>query len=227
MLFSNRGLIVGAPIVLVGLVAAAWLAISGSAASRRHAVVALAVTVPYLVLCGLVGFSTLEYPGPRYLIPALPFFAAPLAAAWDRLWRPAVLFGLFGAVVSLPAATTFILLGIKQPPFPELFRRVGAHEFLPTLWSMAFGRVGVVLYVASVAACVALLLASLRRAGALATEAESNRHDPWPADKVEKSPASSTRCGEQPAVGTAGRADPFDRGGTLRGRRHRATGLAL
>jgi len=179
VLFGNRGLIVGAPIVLVGLVGAGWLAMSGSGAARRHALVALAVVVPYLVLCaGWSGFPTLEYPGPRYLIPAIPFFAAPLAAAWDRLWRPAVLFGAFGALVAVPAATTFILLGIGQPPFPELLRRVGDREFLPTLWSMAFGRGGVLLYAASVVGCGALVAVRVRRAPGPAAGPESDDGEP-------------------------------------------------
>ena len=95
VLFGNRGLVVGAPIALVGIGAATYLAISGTGAARRHAIVALAIAVPYLVLCaGWSGLPLLEEPGPRYLIPALPFLAAPLAATWDRIWRPMLLAGL-------------------------------------------------------------------------------------------------------------------------------------
>ena len=156
VVFGNRGLIVGAPIAIVGVVAAVWLAISGSGPVRRHAIVGLAVVVPYLVLCaGWSGLPLLEEPGPRYLIPALPFLVVPLAATWDRLWRPMLIAGALGALVSIPTASTFILLRIKQPPFPELFNRVRAHQFLPTLWSMAFGRFGVVLYALSVVLAVA------------------------------------------------------------------------
>jgi hypothetical protein len=158
VVFGNRGLIVGAPIAIVGLVAAGWLAISGSGTVRRHAIVALAVAVPYLVLCaGWSGLPLLEEPGPRYLIPALPFLVVPLAATWDRLWRPMLIAGLAGAIVSVPASTTFILLRIKQPPFPELLNRVRAHEFLPTLWSMAFGRFGIFLYALSVVIVIACI----------------------------------------------------------------------
>jgi hypothetical protein len=166
VLFGNRGLVVGAPIALVGLAAATWLAISGAGAARRHAIVALAVAVPYLALCaGWSGLPLLEEPGPRYLIPALPFLAAPLAATWDRLWRPMLLAGLLGALVSIPATTTFILLRIKQPPFPELLHRVGNHAFLPTLWSMAFGTVGIVLYALSVLVVVAWFARTWQSAG--------------------------------------------------------------
>ena len=112
--------------------------------ARRHAIVALAVVVPYLVLCaGWSGLPILEEPGPRYLIPALPFLAVPLAATWDRLWRPMVLASILGVAIAVPATTTFILLRIKQPPFPELLNRVRDHEFLTTVWAMAVGRAGV------------------------------------------------------------------------------------
>ena len=64
---------------------------------RRHAVVGLAIVVPYLVLCaGWSGLPTLEEPGPRYLIPALPFLAVPIAAMWERLGRPAIVAGVLG-----------------------------------------------------------------------------------------------------------------------------------
>ncbi len=163
VVFGNRGLVVGAPIALVGLVAAVWLARSDRGVGRRHGAVALAIFVPYLVLCaGWSGLPILEEPGPRYLIPALPFLAVPLALLWDRLWRPVLLSALVGAAISLPATTTFILLRIKQPPFPELLNRVRDHKFLPTLWSIGFGPFGVVLYAASVAAAIGMLVRGAR-----------------------------------------------------------------
>jgi hypothetical protein len=155
VVFGNRGLVVGAPIALVGLVAATMLAISGTGRTRWHGVVALAITIPYLALCaGWSGLAILEEPGPRYLIPALPFLAVPLAVLWERLWRPAALAAIVGAAISVPAATTFILLRIKQPPYPEYLNRIRDHQFLPTLWSMAAGRLGVVLYACSVVLAV-------------------------------------------------------------------------
>jgi hypothetical protein len=164
VLFGNRGLLIGAPIAFVGLVGAAWLVASGDGAARRHAIVAIAVIVPYLILCaGWSGLPLLEEPGPRYLIPALPFLAVPLAATWDRLWRPTLLAALIGAAISIPDATTYILLRPKQPAFPELFRRVREAEFLPTLWSMAFGRLGIVVYAVTVALVVASFVRVVRR----------------------------------------------------------------
>jgi len=163
VLFGNRGLLIGAPIALIGLVGAVWLIVSDEGAPRRHAIVALAVIVPYLVLCaGWSGLPLLEEPGPRYLIPALPFLVVPLAATWDRLWRPMVLATVIGAAISVPDAFTYILLRQKQPAFPELFRRVREGEFLPTLWSMAFGRIGIVVYAVTVALAVAWFVRACR-----------------------------------------------------------------
>ncbi len=165
VLFGSRGLLIGAPIAFVGVGGAIWLVVSGAGAARRHAIVGLAVFVPYLVLCaGWSGLPLLEEPGPRYLIPALPFLAVPLAANWDRLWRPMLVGAVIGALVSIPDATTYILLRPKQPAIPELLRRVRVGEFLPTLWSMALGRAGIALYALSVVLVVAGLARVWRNA---------------------------------------------------------------
>jgi hypothetical protein len=155
VLFGSRGLALGAPVALVALVAAVWLVKRGSGPARRHAVVALAVTIPYVVLCaGWSGFALLEDPGPRYVIPILPFLAVPIAVLWDELWRPAVVAAAWGALVSVPAAFTYILVGSGQHLVPDLLRRMIDGKFAPTVWSMALGRLGIVVYVASVVVAV-------------------------------------------------------------------------
>jgi hypothetical protein len=164
VVFGYRGLVVGAPIALVGLVAAVWLTRKGEGRLRVHGAVALAVFVPYLVLCaGWSGLPILEEPGPRYLIPALPFLAVPLAALWDRLWRPMLLASLVGAAISIPTTFTFILLRIHQPPYPELLDRVRDRRFVPTLWSIGLGRFGVALYGATIVAAIVAVVRAARR----------------------------------------------------------------
>jgi hypothetical protein len=181
IVFGYRGLVVGAPIALVGIVAAVWLAASDRGRLRVHAIVALAIVVPYLVLsAGWSGLPILEEPGPRYMIPALPFLAVPLAALWDRLWRPALIAAALGVAIAVPATATFLLLGIGQAPFPELATRVRDGEFAPTLWSMGLGWFGVVVYVASIAGCTFVLVRALRAREPGAT----SPHRPVVADEI-------------------------------------------
>jgi hypothetical protein len=163
MFGGGRGLWVGAPTAIVGIGAAIWLAANSRGHLRDHAIVALAVVVPYVILCaGWSGTPLLEDPGPRYLIPALPFLAVPLAALWERVRVVAIPASVIGALVAA-GATWMILLVDTRYGLLEVYR---AHfrdrMFNPTLWSMAFGRVGIALYAASVSAAVALLVHVLR-----------------------------------------------------------------
>jgi hypothetical protein len=161
--FGPHGLLRTSPIVLAALLAAVVVARSPAPAVRRHALIGLAIAVPYLVLCMVwKGTPALEEPGPRYMIPAIPFLAVPLARLWDRIWQPAVLLAVWGAIIAVPATICFMLLGIGQSAFPELPRRVVDGEFLPTIWSMSLGRFGVVVHVASVAIVGAALVRACR-----------------------------------------------------------------
>jgi len=161
--FGPHGLVRTNPIVLAALLAAVVVARSREPAARRHAVIALAIAVPYLVLCMVwKGTPALEEPGPRYMIPALPFLAVPLARLWDRIWQPAVLLAVWGAIIAVPATICFMLLGIGQSAFPTLPRRVIDGQFLPTIWSMGLGRFGVAAHVASVAIVAAALVRACR-----------------------------------------------------------------
>ncbi len=158
VLFGSRGLWIGAPIALVAIAAAVLILTRATGQLRDHAVVALAILGPYVVLCaGWSGFGLLEDPGPRFLIPALPFLAAPLAVMWDRFRLPAVLFTVWGALFAVPATVNFLLVGIHEPAFPALPRRLVHDHFLPTVWSMAFGRAGVAVHALTVVLVVGLL----------------------------------------------------------------------
>jgi hypothetical protein len=158
MFGGGRGLWVGAPIAIVAIGAAIWLAARGEGDVRDHAIVGLAIIVPYIVLCaGWSGTPLLVDPGPRYLIPALPFLAVPLAALWDRVRIVAIPASVIGALVAAGATWMLLVVNTKYGLL-EVYRAYFRDRmFNPTLWSMAFGRFGTVLYVTSVGAVVALL----------------------------------------------------------------------
>jgi hypothetical protein len=160
--FGSRGLWIVAPVVLLAAGCAGWLAFRGAGAVRTHAVVALVVFVPYLVLCaGWSGTPLLEEPGPRYLVPALPFLAVPLAAAWDRVRVAAVFLAVVGALFAFATLWTQILVPQGTSLLTANRARVQNHDFAPTIWSMTLDRFGVLLYAMSVVAGAILLVRSL------------------------------------------------------------------
>jgi len=166
VLFGGRGLWLTAPVAIVGIGSAAWLASRGSGRARAHAVVALAVVVPYVVLCaGWSGTPLLEDPGPRYLIPALPFLAVPLAATWERVRVVAVPAAFVGGLFAAAATWTQLLVPQGTSLLTADRYRVQHLDFVPTVWSMGLGRVGVVLYGASVIAVVIGLVGLVGKVG--------------------------------------------------------------
>jgi hypothetical protein len=152
-----------APLVLVAIVAAVLVArVEGPA--RVHALVALAVVGAYVVLvAGWSGTDMLEDPGPRYLVPAIPFLAVPLAVAWSRVRTPARLAAMWGALVMTMATVTLHLVAEGHDRFAAYLHYVQEREFDQTVWSIALGRPGVVLYLTSVAAACAGAIHVARR----------------------------------------------------------------
>ena len=159
MFGGGRGLWVGAPIAIVGLGSAVWVACAERGALRDAALVALSIMIPYLVLCaGWSGTPLLVDPGPRYLIPALPFLAVPLAATWDRARVVAVPASILGALIAI-MATWSTLLVPSDESLLSVYRYDLQHRlFGQTLWNMALGPIGAILYAVSVGSAVALLV---------------------------------------------------------------------
>jgi hypothetical protein len=161
--FGSHSLLLTNAIVLVGLVAAILLVKARPGGVRRHAMLALGIAVPYLVLCATwKGTPALEEPGPRYLIPLIPFLAVPLAVAWPRIRQYALIAMGVSGVVAIGAATTNLLTAKNQQVLPEMVRRVVHGEFHPTVWSMGLGWFGVGLYAVAVVGSGALLVRALR-----------------------------------------------------------------
>jgi hypothetical protein len=172
VLIGNRGLLIVSPIVLVAICAAYWYARYASADLGRNSIVACGIVAGYIVLsAGWSGTHLLEEPGPRYAIPALPFLAVPLAAAWRRIARLAYAVSAWGALLMIGAATTFILVPVGGSPIGDYVSRLVHHQFAPTIWSIALGPVGVMLHAASVVAVAWLVVANVRPRGGAPTAA--------------------------------------------------------
>jgi hypothetical protein len=162
--FGSHSLLLTNVIVLVGLAAAIMVTSSPHIVARRHAMLALGVAVPYLVLCVIwKGTPALEEPGPRYMIPVLPFLAVPLAVAWPRIRKVALVAIGISGVVAIGAATTNLLTAKNQQVLPEMVRRVAHREFHPTVWSMGFGSLGVVFYLFTVVVAGWALVRGMQR----------------------------------------------------------------
>jgi hypothetical protein len=102
LLFSRWGLFTAAPVLLLG---GAALALMYRRTHRAEALVAGAACAAYLV------YNAAYYepfgqvpPGPRFLIPMLPFLAAPLAISFRTL--PPVTFGLAAVSAAVAGAVT-------------------------------------------------------------------------------------------------------------------------
>jgi hypothetical protein len=161
VLLGSRGLLLFAPIVVVGLVGLVRLALRPGRA-RAGAVVGLATFVAlWLLQSGWSNPWGGEMPGPRYMIAALPFLApgvAEVAVRSRTVVRVALAWGV--AAMALPLLTVHLVLGDGTTVLAHVdnVRRWG---FSPPVSVVALGPVGWALYGAAVLAAVALLRRSL------------------------------------------------------------------
>ncbi len=128
-LFWERGIFVLTPIVALAA-AGTWVMVSGLRGERREgwtclAVVALFALVPAVWTDTSAGYTGGNSPGPRFIVPALPFLVLPLAAAIGRWPR---LFGI-AAVVSV---LTMLTATMTAPAVPQ--RRVAVQFWASRLF---------------------------------------------------------------------------------------------
>ena len=108
-MIGDRGLLTLTPICALAI-AGAVIAIVQRTATRSDAVMGLVILVlMWLMSAGIDGYGGAS-PGPRYLIPALPFLAIPLAEAWRRYPRLCSATALAGAIPMIAATMTAPLL---------------------------------------------------------------------------------------------------------------------
>jgi hypothetical protein len=171
VLFGTRGLLVFAPVVGIGLVGLYVLARGERGPARDDAIVGLAIFVAYLGLqAGWPNPWGGEMPGPRYMIPALPLLAPGVAVVWRRtgvLGRGALAWSI--VIMALPLITLHLVPAGGATGSQHL-RNIDRYGISPTIWTLALGGLGWVVYGATIAG-VALWLArdpALRRSRASA-----------------------------------------------------------
>ena len=155
LLLANRGLLVLTPVVVAAL---AGVALMRRGEHRTEANVIIAVAAAYFVYNAgywlTFGGGT---PGPRFLIPALPFVALGLAPAYRRL--PAITLGLAipSALFMVLAALTFPLIGENGPGTWLEFLWDGRFEHTPlTVLGVSNAWVAVLPVMAAIGAAIAL-----------------------------------------------------------------------
>jgi len=132
LLLSPRGLLVVTPIVIMGTLGTVLLWRRGR---RAEASVIAAVVAAYFVYDSgywlpMGGGS----PGPRFLIPALPFLALGTALAWRRWPGPTLALAVPSAVTMSAAAITYPLVTFGHTS--DWTQRIDAANFQHTVLSL-------------------------------------------------------------------------------------------
>ena len=133
LLFAPRGLIAATPIVVAGLVGTLLMYRRGHKAEARTILGVAAIYLIYAAGYWLpFGGGT---PGPRFLIPMLPFLALGLPFAWKRIPSTTLALVLVGTTVMTIATITFPLVG--QTGLHRWWNRLYHGEFLQTVLTAA------------------------------------------------------------------------------------------
>lgn len=165
LLFSGRGLLTLAPVLVAAIAGVIVLAREHRGRHRAEAAVICAIALVYLgynagYWLPLGGGS----PGPRFLIPILPFLALGLAIAWRR-W-PAVTLALttISATTMVLATMSYPMIGINDPGvWVDRIASGNIQHSVLDLAGIAHGLVAILPFAVAVTAALALGVGSLDR----------------------------------------------------------------
>ena len=163
VLFGTRGLLLFTPIVILAVWGLLRLARSPELDRRRHGIVGLLVFGGFLVLqSAWLNPWGGEAPGPRYIIPSLPFLIVGMAEAWNRAPR----FQWFAIRWSVLAMSMAVVADHLTPEgsFAVVAQLQNLRDFGPvhTLWTMLLGPVGMVVHASTVIVVAWYLVASVK-----------------------------------------------------------------
>jgi hypothetical protein len=136
LLTDSRGLLTLAPVLACGVIGIVLLYRRGH---RAEALVIAAVCASYLIYNAgyFLPFGG-GSPGPRYLVPTLPFLGLGIAAAYRRLPGPTLALGAISATTMVAATLTHPLVGYESET--GIWSRLLSQGFFqPTLVTAAGG----------------------------------------------------------------------------------------
>ena len=167
LLFSGRGLLTLAPVLVLAIAGVVELWRDGSRRHRAEAGVIGAVVLAYFVYNAgywlpLGGGS----PGPRFLFPILPFLALGLAIAWQRWPAPTLALTAISATTMVTATMTHPMIGANDPGiWVDRILQYGVYQHsVLDLAGIAHGLVAILPFAIGIAVALALGVSSLGRA---------------------------------------------------------------
>lgn len=171
LLFHGRGLLIATPVVLV--------AVAGAVDRLRKesrtpdAVVAVAMFVVFALLPVFWGNPWGgDSPGPRYMVPMLPFLAVPLAWAWQR-WRLLTIGAILlsGLTMAAAAFTDPLISRYETGGLGIWLTKLASGDVAPSLFTIWLGPPGWAIHLLIVAVTVLALARATPSTGASGTQA--------------------------------------------------------
>ena len=132
ILFSPRGLIALTPVLLMAVVGVVLMYRRGL---KAEALTILGVFLIYWTyVAGYIWPVGGQVPGPRYMIPTLPFLALGLPFAWKRLPSATTVASVLGGTVMV--AATITLPTVKEHGLHIWWSRIGNGNFSTTIFTV-------------------------------------------------------------------------------------------
>lgn len=163
VLLGSRGLLIFSPIVAVAVWGLVRLVRHVTGEARSHAIVGLSVFAGFVLLqSSWQNPWGGEAPGPRYVIPALPFLLVGLAEVWDVAGRVRWLAIRWSVVAMALPVVAFHL--VPQGAVTDAYQLMRLREDGPvvTLWTMALGPIGWLVHLATFGVVAAVVAGQVR-----------------------------------------------------------------